>query len=128
MRKILLSAAGVLALLSVTTFAAEPTSELDPKDAVRLISLRANVQPASIQIPFIVDGSAECGKGFEVNHVRRVAAILPVREGSSQSRQLVFFDLFWNESLGWFLWESRQERAGEAVYLWSELKGEIVNR
>jgi hypothetical protein len=26
------------------------------------------------------------------------------------------------------MWENREERAGEAVYLWSELKGEIVNR
>ncbi len=44
------------------------------------------------------------------------------------SRRLVFYDLFWNDALGWFMWESRPERTGDAVYIWSELKGEIVNR
>jgi len=128
MRKFLLSMVGVFAMASLTGFAAEPTSELSPKEAVRLISMKSNVQDNSIQISFIVDGSERCGDGFEVRHARRVAAILPVRDGTSQVRKLVFYNLFWNESLGWFMWESRTERAGEAVYLWSELKGEIVNR
>ncbi len=127
MRKFLLSIIGVLAMASVTGFAAEPTQDLTPKAAVRLISMKSDVQENAIEISFIVDGSAKCGDGFEVKHVRRVAAILPVRDGSLQRRKLVFYDLFWNESLGWFMWESREERAGEAVYLWSELKGEIVN-
>lgn len=128
MRKFLLSIAGVLAIVSITGFAAEPTQDLLPKEAVRLISMKSEVQANAIEISFIIDGSAKCGDGFEVKHVRRVAAILPVRDGSLQRRKLVFYDLFWNESLGWFMWESRQERAGEAVFLWSELKGEIVNR
>jgi hypothetical protein len=128
MAKILLLLAGVFAMFSPTVSATEPTVELSPKTALRLVSLKSEVAENSIGISFIVDGSAKCGDGFEVRHVRRVAAILPVRDGASQSRKLVFYDLFWNESLGWFMWESRQERAGEAVYLWSELKGEIVNR
>ena len=128
MRKFLLSIVGVFAMASLTGFAAEPTKELLPKDAVRLISMKSNVQDNTIQISFIVEGSERCGDGFEVRHARRVAAILPVRDGASQVRKLVFYNLYWNESLGWFMWESRQERAGEAVYLWSELKGEIVNR
>ncbi|MEO6478521.1 hypothetical protein [Luteolibacter sp.] len=127
MRKFLLSMAGVFAIASITGFAAEPTQDLLPKEAVRLIAMRSDVQENTIEISFIVDGSAKCGEGFEVKHVRRVAAILPVRDGSLLRRKLVFYDLFWNESLGWFMWESRQERTGEAVYLWSELKGEIVN-
>ena len=128
MRKFLLTIAGVFALCSDTGFAGEPTSDLSPKDAVRLIAMKSSVPANAIEISFIVDGSAKCSEGFEVKHVRRVAAIHAVREGGLQSRRLVFYDLFWNESLGWFLWESRPERGGDAVYLWSELKGEIVNR
>lgn len=128
MRKFLLTIIGVCTLISATGFAAEPTADLAPKEAVRLISLKANVLPNTIEIAFIVDGSARCGEGFEVKHVRRVAAIHTVRDGALASRRLVFYDLFWNESLGWFMWESRPERGGDAVYIWSELKGEIVNR
>lgn len=128
MRKFLLTIIGVFALSSATGFAAEPTVDLAPKEAVRLISLKANVLANTIEIPFIVDGSAKCGEGFEVKHVRRVAAIHAVRDGSLQSRRLVFYDLFWNETLGWFMWESRAERTGDAVYIWSELKGDFVNR
>jgi hypothetical protein len=127
MRKFLLSMIGVFAMASLTGMAAEPTKDLLPKDAVRLIALKSNVQENTIEISFIVEGNAKCGVGFEVKNVRRVAAILPVRDGTSQRRRLVFYDLFWNESLGWFMWESREERTGEAVYLWSELKGQIVN-
>jgi len=119
---------GVCAFFSTSGFAAEPTASLASKDAIRLISLKANVLPSAMEIAFIVDGCAHCGEGFEVKHVRRVAAIHSVRDGTLPSRRLVFYDLFWNESLGWFMWESRQERTGEAVYIWSEIKGEIVNR
>ena len=130
MRKFLLSIAGVLAMFTTTVSsvsAAAPLHELSPKDAVRLIRLRSNVPENSVEISFIVDGVSKWGE-FEATHVRRVAAIHPVRGGNSQSRKLVFYDLFWNESLGWFMWESRLERTGEAIYIWSELKGEIVNR
>ena len=128
MRKFLLLIVGVLALASITGFAAEPAQDLLPKEAVRLIAMKSNVPENTIEISFIVEGSAKCGEGFEVKHVRRVAALQLVRDGSLQKRKLVFYDLFWNESLGWFMWESREERAGEVVYLWSELKGQIVNR
>ncbi|MBC8126305.1 MAG: hypothetical protein H8M99_04055 [Gloeobacteraceae cyanobacterium ES-bin-144] len=118
---------GVLAWSSTTVFALEPTNELSVKEAVRLITMKSNAPANTIEIAFIVDGSAKC-EGFEVKNVRRVAAIHGVQEGGKQSRKLVFYDLFWNEALGWFMWESRNERTGEAVYLWSELRGEIVNR
>ncbi|MGL5017639.1 MAG: hypothetical protein ACRDBP_05870 [Luteolibacter sp.] len=128
MRKFLLSIIGGFALLAFDASASEPTADLAPKEAVRLISLKANVLANTIEIPFIVAGSAKCGEGFEVKHVRRVAAIHAVRDGSSQSRRLVFYDLFWNDALGWFMWESRAERTGDAVYIWSELRGDFVNR
>jgi hypothetical protein len=128
MRNFLLSIVGSAALFSTAGYAGEPTKELSPKDAVRLIGLKADVPENTVVISFIVDGSAKCNEGFEVKYVRRVVAIHGVRDNSSQSRRLVFYDLFWNESLGWFMWESRPERTGEAVYIWSELKGQIVNR
>ncbi len=128
MRKFLLSIIGGYLLSLSNGTAAEPTAEITPKEAVRLISLKSNVPANAIEISFIVDGSAKCGEGFEVKHVRRIAAIHPVRDGSKSARGLVFYDLFWNESLGWFMWESRPERTGDAVYIWSEFKGEIVNR
>lgn len=114
--------------LTLTGFAAEPTADLDPKEAVRLVSLKSGEPGNTIQVAFIVEGSAKCGPGFEVRHVRRVAAIHAVRDGNTKPRQLVFYDLFWNDALGWFMWESREERTGTAVYLWSELRGAIVNR
>jgi hypothetical protein len=128
MRKFILSAVGICALFLSTTFAGEPTRDLEPKEAVRLIALKADIAANAIGISFIVDGSAKCGSGFEVKNVRRVAAIHAVREGSLQVRRLVFYDLFWNETLGWFMWESRPERGGDAVYIWSQTKGQIVNR
>lgn len=128
MKKFLLSVVGVCVLFLTTAFAGEPTQDLEPKEAVRLISLKSDVPANAIGISFIVDGSAKCGSGFEVKGVRRVAAIHAVREGSLQVRRLVFYDLFWNEALGWFMWESRPERGGDAVYVWSQVKGQIVNR
>lgn len=124
----LLLAAGVFSMFTATVSAADPAVDLSPAQAVRLIALKTNARPNVVEISFIIDGTAKAGDGFEAKHVRRVAAVQPVRDGSTERRQLVFHDLFWNESLGWFMWESRQERAGEAVYLWSELKGEIVNK
>lgn len=128
MRKILLLAAGVSGLVSGTVYSAEPTLDLQPKEAVRLIAMKDDIQPNTIEISFILDGTAGCGPGFEAKHVRRVASVQPVRDGSSSVRKVVFHNLYWNESLGWFMWQTNQERAGEVVYLWSELKGEIVNR
>jgi hypothetical protein len=128
MKTILRLLIGALACLACAIHAAEPTNELDPGTALRLVALKTGVNPSAIEIPFIIEGSSRCPAGFEARHVRRVATILPVREGSNQRRRLVFHEIHWNESLGWFMWESRAERAGEAVYLWSERKGHIVNR
>lgn len=129
MRNFLLSIVGAVALMTTAGFAAEPTTDLTPRVAVKLIALKANVGENAIEIPFIVDGMSKFDKDFEASHVRRVAAIHAVREETGrQSRELVFYDLLWNEALGWFMWESRSERTGDAVYIWSEFKGHIVNR
>ena len=128
MRKSLLSIVGAVALGAGAGFAAEPARDLSPKEAVKLIALKSDVLANTIEISFIVEGTAKCAEGFEVKHVRRVAAILPVRDGAAQSRRLVFYDLYWNDTLGWFMWETRPERTGDAVYIWSETKGQIVNK
>lgn len=129
MRKSLLSIVGVAALLSVAGFAGEPTSELEPKTAVKLIAVMANEPENTIEISFIIDGSSKGDKGFVASHVRRVAAIHSVRnEGGRKARSLEFYDFHWNEALGWFTWEPRSERSGDTVYIWSELKGYVVNR
>ncbi len=120
---------GMWVLFFAMAIATEPTSDLEPRVAVKLIALKANVPDATIELPFIVDGALSDGKGFAATHVRRVAAIHAGRDANGAlGRMLVFYDFQWNESLGWFLWESRQERQGEAVYIWSERKGAIVNR
>ncbi len=130
MAKILLLVVGVLALVFPgTVIAAAPATDLTPKDALRLISMRSNVLENTVEIAFIVEGASRCGDGyFETSHVRRVAAIQPVRVDSGQRRRVVFHDFYWNEELGWFTWEKVNERAGEAIYIWSELKGEFRNR
>lgn len=127
MNKFIHALIGLVAILANVGFAGEPARELSSKEAVKLIALRSNVQANTIEISFIVDGKSK-SEGFDVEHVRRVAAIHGVQWEGKQRRKLVFYDLFWNESLGWFMWESRNERTGEAVYLWSETRGEIVNR
>lgn len=128
MGKILLSIVGALALGVVAGVAAEPARDLTPEEAVKLIALRSAVLKGRIEISFIIEGSAKCADGFEARHVRRVAAIHPVREGASEGRRVVFYDLHWNEALGWFMWESRTERTGEALYIWSETRGYILNK
>lgn len=128
MKTILRLLIGVLVCLACTVNAAEPPADLDPKIAVNLLALKSGEPANSIEIPFILEGASRCPEGFEARHVRRVAAIMPVRDGAYQRRRLVFHEMHWNEALGWFMWESRTERTGDAVYIWSERKGHIVNR
>jgi len=128
MGKFLLSIVGAVAFSAAVGFAAEPARDLSPEKAVELIALRSDLMKNRIEVSFIIEGSAKCADGFEARHVRRVAAIHPVRNGASESRQVVFYNLHWNEVLGWFMWESRTERTGEAVYIWSETRGYIVNK
>jgi hypothetical protein len=128
MKTIRLLYLALLACLTTTVCVAGTVTELEPKTAVRLLALKTGQPENSIEIPFILEGSSRCPEGFEARHVRRVAAIMPVRSEARQSRELVFHEMHWNEALGWFMWESRTERAGDAVYIWSERKGAIVNR
>ena len=38
------------------------------------------------------------------------------------------YDFHWTPAYGWFLWETRHEAGGEAVWIWSELLGEVIIR
>jgi hypothetical protein len=129
MKKLSITLFWIFAMLVEIGSATVPTKDLEPQVAIKLVALKANVPQNAIEISFIIDGTL-CGeKGFEASHARRVAAIHAVRkEGGGQSRVMVFYDFIWNESLGWFMWESQPERTGVAVYIWSENKGSIVNR
>jgi len=126
----LLATMGAVVLMMTPGMAVEPTRELVPKEAARIVALRANVPVDRIEVAFILDGSVRTDSMFEAKNVRRVATILPIRtgNGTGERREMEFYDFYWNESLGWFTWAKRQERSGEVVYIWSQLRGIIVNR
>ena len=128
MRKLIALMVCAVVCISTVVLAGEPVRELIPREAARLVALRTGSPVNSIEICFVLQGSAKDCDGFEASHVRRVSSIQSVREGGVEHRRLVFYDFFWNESLGWFVWESRKERTGEVMYIWSELKGAIVIR
>jgi len=116
----------VFGLVAAAAYAGPPSNELDPKVAAQLIALRSGVQVGQIEIGYVVDGSTRDKDGFAASHVRRVAALHPVLEGGSWVRRVVYYDLFWNDSLGWFMSQNRTERGGDAIYRWSERGGATV--
>lgn len=105
---------------------AEAATELDPKKAVKLISLILEVREDPIEVAAIIDGNKKRDGGFEGTEVKRVVSVHPVDLDGRRVRMVRCYDFFWNADYGWFTWESRPERGGEAVYLWSELRGALV--
>ncbi len=107
--------------------AAEPSRELDETLAARLINLQSDNRTPHIKVALILEGTTrnDC---FETKHVRRVVALHPVNESGRQVRRMNVYDFQWNETLGWFTWEQREERGGDAVWIWSELQGQTVTR
>ncbi|MGC4017734.1 MAG: hypothetical protein QM755_24930 [Luteolibacter sp.] len=126
MTRILCFIVVVFSLVAAAAWAGPPTNELDPNVAARLVAMRTGAQPGQIEIAYIVDGSTREKDGFAATYVRRVAAIHPVLESGSQVRRVVYYDLVWNDSLGWFMSQNRTERGGDAVYRWSERGGATV--
>jgi len=116
---------GAAVLAAGTCFAAEPSHDLDPQAAVKLIDLLVAGHQSRVEIALIVDGTGKAGP-FEATHVRRVVAVHPVWEDGRTVRRMRIYDFYWNETYGWFTWEKREERGGDAVYIWSELKGAII--
>ena len=116
---------GAALLAAGTSLAAEPDHDLAPPAAVKLIDLLIDGHLSRVEIALIVDGTGKAGP-FEARHVRRVVAVHPVWEDGRTVRRMRTYDFYWNESYGWFTWEKREERGGDAVYIWSELKGGII--
>lgn len=112
-----------------TLTAAEPGGELDEALAVKLINLQLKQRAGEIRIATIRDGSStsDCGT-FHTNHVRRVTAVHPVPEEGRRVRRVRTYDFFWSPTYGWYAWEKREERGGEAIWIWSEILGETVVR
>ncbi len=122
-----LSLIGAAVLATGTCLAAEPDHDLTPQTAVKLINLLIEDHQERIEIAMIVEGS-KTEDGLEENHIRRVIAIHPVAEEGKRVRRVQCYDFRWNEAYGWHHWEKREERGGDAIWIWSELKGEVVVR
>lgn len=123
MKKILLSLLGLMMLTSY--LGAEPFKALDPKSAVKLIASLNDMSETPIAIASIVAGTKKEDK-FEASHVRRVTSIHPVSEEGSKVRRVRCYDFFWNETYGWFVYEKREGRGGDEIWIWSENEGDLV--
>jgi hypothetical protein len=107
--------------------AGAPTQELTEATAVRLINLQSRNHTPDVRVALIQEGTSKDGP-FELTHVRRVSSIEPVPEDGSRVRRYTSRDFYWSDAYGWFLWEIRKERGGDAIWIWSELKGEVITR
>lgn len=116
-----------LLLLVSPALAGAPTQELNETTAVRLINLQSRNRTPDVRVALIQDGTDKQGP-FELTHVRRVSSIEPIVEDGGKVRRYTCRDFYWSDTYGWFLWEIRKERGGDAIWIWSELKGEVVIR
>lgn len=107
--------------------AAEPTNEPADHLISKLINLQSRNRTPGIAVAMVLEGSVKSGP-FEVSHVRRVVAVHPVITEGRQVRKMQCYDFHWTPAYGWFLWETRDEAGGEAVWVWSELLGEVIVR
>lgn len=112
-------------VMAISPSTAEPVRELDPKAAVKLIASLNDMSESPIAIASIVAGS-KSDDIFEASHVCRVTSIHPVTEEGSKVRRVRCYDFYWNETYGWFVFEKREGRGGDEVWIWSENAGDIV--
>ena len=119
----------VVALLfgAVSALAGPPTHELDEKIVTQLLKLKSRGSVREANVAMILEGSTRMGP-FDCSHVRRVTTVEPQPEGGSRVRRVVCREFHWSDRYGWFLWETREERGGDAVWIWSETEGEVVIR
>lgn len=109
------------------SYAAEPDRELDSATAVKLLNLQSRGRMPQTAVAMILEGSTKMPP-FEARHVRKVIAVHPVPENGKMVRRMQVYDFHWSTEHGWFLWETREERGGDAVWIWSERGGETVVR
>ena len=74
MRKFILSIIGAVGLFSTTGFAAEPTSELTPKEAVKLIALKSDVLANTVSAFAL--GDYEWLLSFESDNLIRIVDLM----------------------------------------------------
>lgn len=120
------SIVGALMLMAGICFAAQPPV-LDEGPAAKLISLRTEGRQEQVVIAAILEGTVKDGP-FEATHARRVVAVHPTPENGKMVRRMCVYNFLWNDAYGWFSYEKREERGGDAVWIWSELRGEVVVR
>ncbi len=119
------SIVGAVMLMAGTCWAAEPTHNLSKDSAIKLINLLIEDYQERIEIVMINEGSKVID-GLKEENVRRVMAIHPVPENGKRVRRVQCYDFQWSDEFGWHCWEKRQERGVDVVYIFSELKGEVV--
>lgn len=129
-RKIIIA----MLLLAGAVTAGPPKHELTTDAALRLIELRHaslpwSDRPMSVdtRVASIKDGTREDGR-FRNSHVRRVTTVEGVLEKGARVRRAVCRDFEWTDEYGWHFSEIREERGGDAVWIWSELKGQVIIR
>ncbi|MCW1915571.1 hypothetical protein OJ996_18440 [Luteolibacter sp. GHJ8] len=120
------SIVGAVVLTAGACFAAEPSPLLEAP-AAKLISLQTEGRQEQVVIAAILEGTVKDGP-FEATHARRVIAVHPTPENGKMVRRMCTYNFLWNEAYGWFTYEKREERGGDALWIWSELRGEVVVR
>jgi len=114
-------------VMATPLLAAEPTNEPADHLISKLINLQTRNRTPGIAVAMVLEGSVTSGP-FEVSHVRRVVTVHPVITEGRQVRKMQCYDFHWTPAYGWFLWETRDEAGGQAVWIWSELLGEVIVR
>lgn len=117
----------IVAMTSSFAIAAEPPTTLSETLVTKLINTRSVNRTPGIAVAVILEGSVKDGP-FETNHVRRAVTIHPVVANGRSSRTVRNYDFHWNPTYGWFLWEVREDAAGQTIWIWSEHHGETVIR
>lgn len=127
MPRTILLAAGALIACAVSSIAGPPTHELDAKLVDKLLKLQTRGKVREAKVAMILEGTTRMGP-FDCAHVRRVTTVEPRAEDGSRVRRVVCREFHWSDDYGWFLWESREDRGGDAMWIWSEIQGEVVIR
>jgi hypothetical protein len=124
----------VMLLLAGAVAAGPPKRELTAAVALRLIEMRHASLPwsdrpvsADARVAGIQEGTSDEGR-FRKTHVRRVTTVEGVLEKGSRVRRVVCRDFQWSDEYGWHFSEIREERGGDAVWIWSESQGQVIIR
>jgi hypothetical protein len=114
-------------LVCASVVHAAPSHEPDAALVSKLLNLKSRNRTPGVNVAMILEGTIQSGP-FQTSHGRRAVTLLTEAQQGRQIRKAATFDLHWTESYGWFLYEIRQDPAGEEIWIWSERLGEIVIR